>query len=91
MDNMLQIKLLQEDTRNLYVPTGIERLAIDAKAHIRYAKQFGEDPQLPIYVNEETGMIKYVCFYQSFEVISIEIFFFAFALNEIVPTAPLRG
>ncbi|KAF2904462.1 hypothetical protein ILUMI_01702 [Ignelater luminosus] len=58
MDNMLQIKLLQEDTRNLYVPTGIERLAVDARRHIRYAKQFGETPELPVYVNKETGIIK---------------------------------
>lgn len=61
MDNMLQIKILQEDTRNLYVPTGIEHLAIDAKAHIRYAKTFGENNvQLPVYTYKESGIIKYV-------------------------------
>lgn len=60
MDNMLQLKLLQEDTRNLYVPTGIERLAINAKAHIRYGKQFGKNPELPVYANKETGIVKYI-------------------------------
>ncbi|XP_046416456.1 fatty acid synthase-like isoform X1 [Neodiprion fabricii] len=33
MDNMLQIKILGIDTRGLFVPTGIQKLVIDAKAH----------------------------------------------------------
>ncbi|XP_032690865.1 fatty acid synthase-like [Odontomachus brunneus] len=38
MDNMLQIKILEKDTRSLYVPTGIEKLVIDPKLHMQYLK-----------------------------------------------------
>lgn len=34
MDNMLQIQILGEDTRALYVPTFIERLNIDPETHL---------------------------------------------------------
>lgn len=33
LDNMLQIKILGIDTRNLYVPTEIQKLVIDTKLH----------------------------------------------------------
>nr|XP_050846967.1 fatty acid synthase-like [Vespula vulgaris] len=33
MDNMLQMKIINVDTRDLLVPTGIQKLVIDAKAH----------------------------------------------------------
>jgi hypothetical protein len=33
MDNMLQIKILQEDSRGVLVPTYIKKLCIDAKQH----------------------------------------------------------
>jgi fatty acid synthase len=33
MDNLLQIKILQEDSRGLFVPTFIQKLTIDAKRH----------------------------------------------------------
>lgn len=39
MDNMLQMKILNLDTRALYVPTAIRKIVIDVKAHndiIRY-------------------------------------------------------
>ncbi|XP_067208783.1 fatty acid synthase-like isoform X2 [Linepithema humile] len=35
MDNMLQMKILGIDTRNLHVPTGIQKLVIDTKLHIQ--------------------------------------------------------
>ncbi|XP_033230408.1 fatty acid synthase-like [Belonocnema kinseyi] len=34
MDNMLQLKILGIDTRGLFVPTGINKLVIDPKAHL---------------------------------------------------------
>ena len=33
MDNMLQLQILQHDTRGLFVPTSLQKLVIDAKAH----------------------------------------------------------
>lgn len=31
MDNMLQIQILKEDTRSLYVPTSLQKLIINVK------------------------------------------------------------
>jgi hypothetical protein len=33
MDSLLQIKILQEDSRGLFVPTYIQKFTIDAKRH----------------------------------------------------------
>ncbi|XP_030748833.1 fatty acid synthase-like isoform X2 [Sitophilus oryzae] len=57
MDNMLQMKILQEDTRLLYVPTTIARLTIDAKKHIEYSNTFGDTPNVPVYASKESGII----------------------------------
>lgn len=35
MDNMLQIKILAVDTRQLYVPTSIAQLVIDPEMHLK--------------------------------------------------------
>ncbi|XP_023289558.1 fatty acid synthase [Orussus abietinus] len=43
MDNMLQMKLLGQDTRGLYVPTGIEKLVIDTKTHLNQIRAFTEE------------------------------------------------
>ncbi|KAK4877916.1 hypothetical protein RN001_010422 [Aquatica leii] len=53
MDNMLQTKLLQEDTRNLYVPTFIERLVVDAPKHMEYGNELGDEAVFPVYNNKE--------------------------------------
>lgn len=59
MDNMLQMQILSVDTRNLYVPTAIKRVVVDAKKHIGYTQQFGEETRnIPIYVNKESRVIK---------------------------------
>jgi fatty acid synthase len=34
MDNMLQMNILSEDTRGLFVPTSLEKLTIDTKKHV---------------------------------------------------------
>jgi hypothetical protein len=34
MDNMLQLDILSEDTRGLFVPTSLEKLTINAKQHV---------------------------------------------------------
>ena len=33
MDNMLQMKILQTDTRSIFVPTSVEKLSIDVTKH----------------------------------------------------------
>lgn len=33
MDNMLQIQILKEDTRSLFVPTSLQKLFINVKKH----------------------------------------------------------
>jgi fatty acid synthase len=38
LDSMLQMKILGMDTRNLYVPTSIQKLVIDAKNHAQYVR-----------------------------------------------------
>ncbi|XP_050299399.1 fatty acid synthase-like [Anthonomus grandis grandis] len=59
MDNLLQMKILQEDTRMLYVPTTIQRLFIDAKRHLEYVKAINQTPiYLPVYVSKETQIIR---------------------------------
>ncbi|XP_072750344.1 fatty acid synthase-like [Anoplolepis gracilipes] len=57
MDNMLQIKILGIDMRNLYVPTEIQKLVIDTKLHIQCIQNITtEEKQLPVrvYDNFET-------------------------------------
>ncbi|XP_067206011.1 fatty acid synthase-like [Linepithema humile] len=51
MDNMLQIKILARDTRNLHVPTGIQKLVIDTKFHIQQIRNAAANNyQLPVRV-----------------------------------------
>ncbi|XP_060532677.1 fatty acid synthase-like isoform X2 [Cylas formicarius] len=58
MDSMLQIKILQEDTRLLYVPTHIRRVFVDAKKHLDYVQTLGENPKVPVYVSKDAGLIR---------------------------------
>lgn len=56
LDNMLQMVILQVDTRNLFVPTGIEKLIIKAKQHLDCVK---ENPnEVPVYVYPKLGIVK---------------------------------
>ncbi|KAJ8946537.1 hypothetical protein NQ318_004673 [Aromia moschata] len=60
MDNMLQMAILREDSRLLYVPTFVRKLAINAKRHVdwiaaNYKEQ--EPPSLPVSNNYMTGVI----------------------------------
>lgn len=41
MDNMLQMQILGEDNRGLFVPTSIKKMVIDTKAHLSDIK-FGQ-------------------------------------------------
>lgn len=48
MDNMLQMHILSEDTRGLFIPTSLEKLTIDTKNHIAEIQSLTVD-------NEEVG------------------------------------
>lgn len=59
IDNMLQLKILEEDTRLLYVPVGIDRLFIDPKKHMQLVKSFQEEePELPVYLYKTAGIVR---------------------------------
>lgn len=45
MDNMLQMQILQQDTRGLFVPTSIRKLAINAKKHVHDLLNLPTDKQ----------------------------------------------
>lgn len=51
MDNMLQLSILPNDTRNLYIPTGIDKIVINSVKHMETLEAFDEpEPVLPVYV-----------------------------------------
>ncbi|KAF5284901.1 hypothetical protein FQA39_LY16856 [Lamprigera yunnana] len=52
MDNMLQMKILGTDTRNLYVPTSIDEVSIDVNIHRKMQNK------IPVYVNKDADIIK---------------------------------
>ncbi|EFA05201.1 fatty acid synthase [Tribolium castaneum] len=56
MDTMLQIKILQMDTRDLYVPVGINKLVIDPIEHLRIIDQVGQ--VVPINAYKNNNLIK---------------------------------
>lgn len=43
MDNMLQIQILREDTRSLFVPTSIQKLLINVKKHSVLTQDLSEE------------------------------------------------
>lgn len=45
MDTMLQMQILQEDTRGLFVPTSIQKMVINTKKH--YGILHTLDPEKP--------------------------------------------
>ncbi|XP_053598737.1 fatty acid synthase [Microplitis demolitor] len=50
MDNMLQMQILEMDSRGLFVPTGIQRLVIDTKTHLNQIRAMPDDvKEFPIY------------------------------------------
>ncbi|GJQ79756.1 hypothetical protein Trydic_g23233 [Trypoxylus dichotomus] len=56
MDCFLQLVLLQQDTRSIYIPTSIQRLVIDGPKHIEFAKKFGN--MVPIRSYKDVGVIR---------------------------------
>lgn len=58
LDNLLQLLILKEDTRSLYVPTGIQRLTIDPKSHFDKILQEGDESFIPVSVHHEAELIR---------------------------------
>ncbi|XP_017783102.1 PREDICTED: fatty acid synthase-like [Nicrophorus vespilloides] len=57
LDNMLQLFIVQKDTRSLYVPTGLDRLVINGRAHMDQVEDLGAEKQyIPVELASH-GMI----------------------------------
>ncbi|KAJ9600111.1 hypothetical protein L9F63_009587 [Diploptera punctata] len=60
MDNMLQMKILQGDSRCLFVPTFMRKVTIDVKKHIAYLKKCEAatgKPDIPVYSSFDLNLI----------------------------------
>ncbi|KAJ8982149.1 hypothetical protein NQ317_011295, partial [Molorchus minor] len=61
IDNMLQMKILESDTRFLYVPIYIAKLTIDAQTHLgvvsKIPKTENQPIEVPVYSNRAAGLI----------------------------------
>ncbi|XP_063925092.1 fatty acid synthase-like [Zophobas morio] len=59
MDNMLQMKILQSDTRLLFVPVAIKKIIIDPIKHVEIVNQQDtEECVLPVYGNKNCNLIQ---------------------------------
>nr|WIW72532.1 fatty acid synthase [Kerria lacca] len=59
MDTMLQMQILQEDTRGLFVPTSIQKMVINTKKHFSILQTLdAEKPEYPVYVYSEIDLIQ---------------------------------
>ncbi|KAH8412789.1 hypothetical protein KR009_005739 [Drosophila setifemur] len=56
MDTMLQFRILSNDIRELYVPTGIERALIDPLKHLELAKKHQQ--RLPVNWHRNISVVK---------------------------------
>ncbi|XP_030556630.1 fatty acid synthase [Drosophila novamexicana] len=56
MDTMLQFRILSNSMRELYVPTGIERVVIDPVKHLELAKQ--QQQKLPVSFHRNISVVK---------------------------------
>nr|XP_022920511.1 fatty acid synthase-like [Onthophagus taurus] len=56
MDNMLQVQLISQDTRNLYVPTSIKKIIINGPQHIKSA--ITNNNLIPVIYHEDLSTIK---------------------------------
>jgi hypothetical protein len=60
MDKMLQMKILQVDSKLLYVPVGIKKLTIEPLKHHQIVESFKDNESLiPVHVYKESNIIKY--------------------------------
>ncbi|XP_021929696.1 fatty acid synthase-like isoform X3 [Zootermopsis nevadensis] len=61
MDSMLQVHLLQDESRSLLVPTSIQKLTIDVKRHPAFLHALGDASEklvAPVCMYEKMGIIR---------------------------------
>lgn len=57
MDTMLQIRVMQEDTRGLFVPTCLNKVVIDAYKHKKLVTTLKPEETVPVYYHKETETV----------------------------------
>ncbi|XP_075224694.1 fatty acid synthase-like [Lycorma delicatula] len=58
IDTMLQFSLLGLNTRELYLPTRMQRVIIDPKKHLQFIESLPENSGLPVYMYRNIDIIK---------------------------------
>ncbi|CAH0546412.1 unnamed protein product [Brassicogethes aeneus] len=56
IDTMLQFSILGQNTRELYLPTRLQRAVINPKEHLKYMQESAEGT--PVYMYRDIGVIK---------------------------------
>ncbi|XP_054286913.1 fatty acid synthase-like [Macrosteles quadrilineatus] len=58
IDTMLQFSILGLNTRELYLPTRMQRVCIDPRKQKQIVEQLGENKSLPVYMYRDIDIIK---------------------------------
>ncbi|KAL3275414.1 hypothetical protein HHI36_020177 [Cryptolaemus montrouzieri] len=58
IDTMLQFSILGQNTRELYLPTRLQKAIIDPKKHLRFIESTPEDKGISVYMHRNVGIIK---------------------------------
>ncbi|XP_046659342.1 fatty acid synthase isoform X2 [Homalodisca vitripennis] len=58
IDTMLQFSILGLNTRELYLPTRMQRVCIDPRKHKQLVAQLGEEATVPVYMYRDIDVIK---------------------------------
>jgi fatty acid synthase len=58
IDTMLQFSILGQNTRELYLPTRLQRCVINPKEHLEHVNELSEDDSLGVHMYRNIGVIK---------------------------------
>lgn len=58
IDTMLQFSILGQNTKELYLPTRLQRAIINPKEHLEVIKNLPEGDAIPVYMYRNIGVIK---------------------------------
>nr|CAI5827466.1 unnamed protein product [Callosobruchus analis] len=58
IDTMLQFSILGQNTKELYLPTRLQRAFINPKEHLQVIKGLAEGDSVPVYMYRQIGVIK---------------------------------
>ncbi|KAJ8935858.1 hypothetical protein NQ314_012613 [Rhamnusium bicolor] len=58
IDTMLQFSILGQDTRELYLPTRLQRAVIDPQQHLQFIQGLPEGENVPVHMYRNIGVIK---------------------------------